>query len=85
MGVHLNLVNKDEGIFSLLHLVSRQHTDLKIEVLDGPCVRKQPVAQRIRYHVELYKVFKKPSSLCVDDIGLAHLTGAVNQKDSFGV
>ena len=81
MGICLDFVQKNQSVGLLLHLVARKHTDPKIKVFYRPCLCKQAGAYGVLHHVELNKVWKQPFPHIADNIGLADLTGAIDQKD----
>ena len=81
MGIGLDLIQENQRIFLFLHPVAGEHTHLKVEVLHRPDVGKQPGAQRVLHQVDLDVVLKQLLSHIADNVGLAHLTGAVNEQD----
>ena len=79
--IGLDLIQENQRIFLFLHPVAGEHTHLKVEVLHRPDVGKQPGAQRVLHQVDLDVVLKQLLSHIADNVGLAHLTGAVNEQD----
>ena len=77
MRIRLDLIQKDKRILLLLHSLSRQHTDLKIQIFHRPRLGKEPVTQRILHQIDLNEVFKEPH--VANEIGLSHLSGPVDE------
>ena len=79
MRIRLDLIQKDKRILLLLHSLSRQHTDLKIQIFHRPRLGKEPVTQRILHQIDLNEVFKELLPHVANEIGLSHLSGPVDE------
>lgn len=58
MWICLDFINENESVFSFLHLVAGEHTDLQIEIINGSSLRKQAIAKRVLHHIDFNYIFK---------------------------
>ena len=58
MGINLYLVKKDQSIMLIPHFLAGDHTDLKIEILNGSELLEQPLPDSVLGKVQLDIVLK---------------------------
>ena len=79
MRVCLNLIDKNQSVFSLLHFISGKHAYLKVKIFYGSDFRKEAVTEHIFNHIDFDEIFEKLLSDMADNICFADLPGTVNQ------
>ena len=84
MGVGLDLIEEDQRVFLLAHLLAGDRADLEIKVLDRADGLKHAGAVLILRKVQLDVVFKKLLPDVADDKGLADLPCPVDDQNFVG-
>lgn len=78
----MNLVDKDDGITSVIHFVAISNTDLLVEIIDAFNVLKSSSLHEVISHIELNEVFISLLSKFTNYKRLTDLPSAIDAKNS---
>ena len=80
MRICLDLIQKDQSVLSIPHLVPSLHAEGQIKILHCPDIFEQSGPQRIFQQVDFNITTEQLAADIPDDVGLAHLPGSGNDQ-----